>query len=275
MNAENSTHRKLSGKVALVTGAGRGIGAVTARILAEAGAIVVVTDIDSAAAEGVATEINDTGAEALALALDISNESAWQEVMAQIKSRFGKLHILINNAAIVIVKPIEETSAEELEEITGINIFGTFYGIKQAIPLLKDSADKAGSSASIINFSSAMGIKGYPFGATYSMSKGAIRLLSKSAALEFAQLAYPIRVNSIHPGLVDTPMVEHEAEIMAKYGAFGADNSAQVIEALQAYNPLGRFAEPVEIARAVLFLASEDSSFMTGSELVVDGGETA
>ncbi|NKB35637.1 MAG: glucose 1-dehydrogenase [Gammaproteobacteria bacterium] len=268
-------NKALIDKVALITGAGRGIGAATAKTLAAAGATVIVTDIDAASARSVCEEIQNSGGQARAYTLDISDESSWQEALLKVDEEFGKLNVLINNAGIVIVKPIEETTSNELEKIARINIFGTYFGIQKSLPLLKAAAKTDKTSSSIINFSSAMGIKGYPFGATYSMSKGAIRLLTKSAALEFAQLNYPVRVNSIHPGLVETPMVEQEAGQMASYGAFGENTAEKVIEALKAYNPLGRFAEPVEIAKAVLFLASDDSSFMNGSELVVDGGETA
>ena len=267
--------KALKGRVALVTGAGRGIGAATAKVLASAGAAVVVSDIDIASAEAVRDEINEAGGIGRAVPLDIAEDASWQAALADVAGEFGKLNVLVNNAGIVIVKPIEEASRAEVEQLTGINILGTYFGIQHSLPLLKQGAKQDDNSSSIINFSSAMGIKGYPFGASYSMSKGAIRLLSKSAALEFAQLGYPIRVNSIHPGLVETPMVEQEAEKMASYGAFGENTQEKVIEALKAYNPLGRFAEPSEIAKGVLFLASDDSSFMNGSELVVDGGETA
>jgi NAD(P)-dependent dehydrogenase (short-subunit alcohol dehydrogenase family) len=267
----------LSNKVALVTGAAEGIGAAVARTLAAAGASVVLTDLEaqSPKAATVVAGIMQGGGRAEFIALDVSQEAHWQSAMEQVGRRHGGLDILVNNAGVVVVKPVEEASLEDLRWICGINIAGTFLGVKHALPLMKPRAAANPAGASIINFSSAMGIKGYPFGSLYSMTKGAIRLFSKSVALEFAQLKYNIRVNSIHPGLVDTAMVEHESEKLSQLGAMGTTTAGEMRAAFLELNPLGRFGTTQELANAVLFLASDLSSFITGSEMTVDGGETA
>jgi NAD(P)-dependent dehydrogenase (short-subunit alcohol dehydrogenase family) len=270
-------HIDLTGKVALVTGAAQGIGAAVARTLAAAGAAVIVTDLDARLdmVGAVLAEIRDRGYRAEFTALDVSEEQHWQSAMAQVERRHGGLDILVNNAGVVLVKPVEQVSLEEMRWITRINMEGVFLGVKHALPLMKPRAAANPAGASIINISSAMGIKGYPFGSLYSMTKGAIRLFSKSVALEFAQLKYNIRVNSVHPGLVDTAMVDFETDKLSQLGAMGTSTPQEMRQAFENYNPLGRLGTPQELANAVLFLASDLSSFITGSEMTVDGGETA
>ncbi len=271
------TNIDLSGRVALVTGAARGIGAAVATTLAAAGASVVVTDLETCAEDGqaVVAGIRDAGGEAAFVALDVSRQEDWKAAMEYVAERHGGLDVLVNNAGVVVVTPIEKATLEDLRWISRVNIEGVFLGVTHALPLMKPRAEARPEGASIINFSSAMGIKGYPFGSLYSMTKGAIRLFSKSIALEFAELGYNIRVNSIHPGLVDTPMVEHESEKLSALGAMGTSTPEEMRRAFQQLNPLGRLGTPQELANAVLFLASDLSSFVTGSEMTVDGGETA
>ncbi|MEH6581840.1 MAG: glucose 1-dehydrogenase [Halioglobus sp.] len=267
----------LSGKTALVTGAASGIGESVARTLAAAGASVIVTDLEAQAprATDVVADIVRNGDSAEFKVLDISNEQHWIAVMAHVQSQYSGLDILVNNAGVVLVKPIVETTLDELRWISRVNIEGVFLGVKHALPLMKLRGQSNPAGASIINFSSAMGIKGYPFGSLYSMTKGAIRAFTKSIALEFAQLQYNIRVNSVHPGLVDTAMVAHESEKLSELGAMGTSTPEEMRQAFQDLNPLGRLGTPQELANAVLFLASDLSSFVTGSEMTVDGGETA
>lgn len=267
----------LSNKVALVTGAAQGIGAAVARTLAAAGATVIVTDLEARSdlAEAVLAEISDSGRSAEFIVLDVSAEPHWQSVMEQVEQRYGGLDILVNNAGVVLVKPVEDVSLAEMRWISRVNIEGVFLGVKHALPLMKAKAAANPAGASIINISSAMGIKGYPFGSLYSMTKGAIRLFSKSVALEFAQLKYNIRVNSVHPGLVDTAMVDHESDKLSQLGAMGTTTPQEMRQAFEDLNPMGRLGTPQELANAVLFLASDLSSFITGSEMTVDGGETA
>ena len=267
----------MSEKVALVTGAASGIGAAIAATLAKAGASVIATDLPAQETLGqqMVADIRSHGGSAEFQALDISDEQLWVSVMAHIEASYQGLDVLVNNAGVVLVKPIEETSLDELRWISKINIEGVFLGVKHALPLMKPRAAANPAGASIINLSSAMGMKGYPMGSLYSMTKGAIRLFSKSLALEFAQLKYNIRVNSLHPGLIDTGMVQKESEELSALGAMGASTPDEMRQAFQDLNPLGRLGTPQELADAALFLASDLSSFVTGSEMTVDGGETA
>jgi len=267
----------MSEKVALVTGAASGIGAAIATTLAGAGATVIATDLPAqeALGLGVVAKIKNDGGSAEFQALDISDEQQWIAVMAHVKSCYKGLDVLVNNAGVVLVKPIEETSLDEMRWISKVNIEGVFLGVKYALPLMKPRAAANPAGASIINLSSAMGMKGYPMGSLYSMTKGAIRLFSKSIALEFAQLKYNIRVNSLHPGLIDTEMVKKESEELSALGAMGASTPEEMRQVFQDINPLGRLGTPQELADAALFLASDLSSFITGSEMTVDGGETA
>lgn len=246
---------RMSGKVAIVTGAAQGMGRSHALLLAAEGANVVLTDVREGAGKAVAEEIIDAGGSARFIAHDVTRSADWQHVLEETVKEFGKLDVLINNAGILILKPLDETDEEEWDRTLDINAKGTFLGCKLAAPVLQ-----AAGGGSIVNISSIYGLIGAPSAAAYQASKGAVRLLTKAAAVDLAK--YGIRVNSVHPGVIDTEMTE---ELMA---------TPESTKAVLGTTILGRPGRPEEVSQAVLFLASDESSFVTGSELVVDGGYT-
>ena len=248
---------RLDGKVAMISGGARGQGAVEAKMFAQEGAKVVFGDILDDEGRKVEAEIRELGGEATYVHLDVSQEADWQKAVQTAVGAYGKLNVLVNNAGIASRKTIEETSVEDWDNIFAINARGVFLGTKHSIPEMR----KAGGG-SIVNISSAAGIAPSPgTAASYAATKGAVRLFTKAAATQHA--SDQIRCNSVHPGPVDTPMVRTP----------GSDPSR--VDTMVSRVPLGRIAEAEEIAYAVLFLASDESSYMTGSELVVDGGRTA
>ncbi len=252
---------RVRGKVALVTGAGLGLGRAAALLLAREGARVVVSDIKEAEGRAVADEIIDGGGEAIFIRHDVTSEDDWRNAIALTVSRFGGLDILVNNAGVALSANVEQTTLEQWRWLMAINLDGVFLGTKYAIAPMKSRG------GSIINLSSIEGLIGDANLAAYNASKGGVRVFTKSAALHCAKAGYKIRVNSIHPGYIWTPMVEqHLASqpdpIAAKAFVVGL-------------HPLGHFGEPDDIANGVLYLASDESKFVTGSELVIDGGYTA
>ena len=249
---------RLDGKVAFISGGARGMGAEEARLFAQQGAKVAIGDIIEEDGRKVEAEINEAGGECLFVRLDVTSEANWQDAIAATVSRFGALHILVNNAGIGGVGGlVEDTSVEEWELVMDINGKGVFLGTKAAIPEMQ----KAGGG-SIINISSQLGIVATDNSSPqYHASKGAVRILTKSTAIQFAPDG--IRANSVHPGPVNTAMTERRRE------------DPEAFALMRSRIPLGRFAEPIEIANAVLYLASDESSFVTGSEVVVDGGWVA
>ena len=248
---------RLEGKVAIITGGARGQGATEARMFAREGARVVIGDIRDELGMQVEAEIRELGGEAVYLHLDVTSDDDWQRAIETAEQQFGKVDVLVNNAAIVLRKDIEETTADDWDNIMAINAKGVFLGTKAVIPAMR----RAGGG-SIINISSISGLVaiGPP---AYIATKGAVRLFTKSTAIQYA--SENIRANSIHPGSVDTDMrregmgSQTEEEIQAR-----VDNI-----------PLGRVGTTEDISYGALFLASDESSFMTGSELVIDGGYTA
>ena len=243
---------RLDGKVALISGGARGQGATEAKLFAREGAKVVLGDIRDAEGHQVETEIRAAGGEATYLHLDVTSDADWVEAVGTATNRYGKLDILVNNAGIVLWKRLEETSEAEWDHLMAVNAKGVFLGTKHVIPAMR----RAGGG-SIVNISSTAGLRGSAGLAAYIATKGAVRLLTKATALEHVQ--DNIRCNSVHPGGVDTPMVQDAPVDLARQGR----------------TPMGRRATPEEIAYGVLYLASDESSFMTGSELVIDGGRTA
>ncbi len=255
----------LENRVALVTGGASGIGAQTCRTLAGAGATVVVADIQDAAGTELAAAL---GNGSFYLHLDVASEGEWRATVDEIVRRCGRLDVLVNNAGIGGgAGNIENTTVEAWDRTQAVNVEGVFLGCKYAIAAMKRTGpDKAKSRGSIVNISSIAGIVGSAGPAAYTASKGAVRLLSKAVAMDCAEKGYDIRVNSVHPGGIDTPILE------PLYRHFGKDKAQAFIGGM---HPLNRMGEPTDIAEAVLFLASERSKFMTGAEIVVDGGVTA
>ena len=246
---------RLEGKVALISGAARGQGEAEARLFANEGAKVVFGDILDMEGEKVEAEINETGGEAKYIHLDVTNESEWETAVKESVNSYGKLDILVNNAGISIGKNVEETTLEEWDLVQDVNSKGVFLGTKAAIPAMRESG-----GGSIVNISSIAGLVGIA-SAPYVASKGAVRLLTKSTAVQYGP--ENIRCNSVHPGFIETEMIR------------GILSDSEERAKRIAITPLGIFASAHDIALAVLFLASDESRYMTGSELVIDGGITA
>ena len=246
---------RLDGKVAFISGGARGMGAEEARLFAQQGAKVAIGDILEDDGRAVEAEINEGGGDCLFVHLDVTSEANWQDAIAATVSRFGALHILVNNAGIGGVGGlVEDTPVEDWELVMDINAKGVFLGTKAAIPEMQ-----AAGGGSIINISSQLGIVATDnTSPMYHASKGAVRILTKSTAIQFAPDG--IRANSVHPGPVNTAMTERRRE------------DPEAFAVMRSRIPLGRFAEPIEIANAVLYLASDESGYVTGSEVVVDGG---
>jgi NAD(P)-dependent dehydrogenase (short-subunit alcohol dehydrogenase family) len=247
---------RVAGKVALISGGAGGIGAATAKLLAKEGAAVVIADLLED--EGRATEvlIAESGGRALFVNLDVTSEESWNSAVQAAVSSFGKLDILVNNAGVSHRTGVEKTTSEAWDKVMDVNVKGVFLGTKTAIPEMR----KAGGG-SIINISSIYGMVGSDTSAAYHASKGAVRIFNKSTAIQYA--SENIRANSVHPGFVDSPMTR------------GHDDDPNIQEERVAKMPLGRMGEPEDIAAGILYLASDESSFVTGAELVIDGGMTA
>jgi NAD(P)-dependent dehydrogenase (short-subunit alcohol dehydrogenase family) len=265
--------QRLAGRVAFISGGLRGIGlAVAERYLAE-GAEVILSDLDAAEASHAAETMARLGQAASYVQADVTQEADWERARAIVRERHGKIHVLVNNAGTDLTGPVESLAIEAWRKIMAINVDGVFLGTKTFVPMLTESGADFRGGSSIINISSIMGLVGYTDTSAYNASKGAVRLFTKAIAVEFATKKTPIRANSIHPGFVLTPLL---------YGGFQrwvdkgfAEKPQDLIDTMSATTPIGRLADPSEIAGAAFFLASEDSSYMTGSELVVDGGWTA
>ena len=248
---------RLEGKVALISGGARGQGAVEARMFAEEGASVVIGDILDDQGRQTEAELQELGYNVTYVHLDVTSESDWAAAVQAAVDTYGKLDVLLNNAGILIRKNIEETTEDDWDRIFAVNAKGVFLGTKAAIPAMRDAG-----GGSIINISSTAGLVGSPNGsASYTATKGAVRLFTKSTAIQHAREG--IRCNSIHPGPIETDMIADTLNDPA--------NMALRMQRL----PLGRVGKPSEIAYGAIYLASDESSFVTGSEVVIDGGTTA
>lgn len=263
--------KKLEGRVALVTGALRGIGRATAECLALEGAKTILTDLDPEDSDVVAEAVGSIG-NAHYIRLDATCEDAWKTTRQCVERDFGRLDILVNNVGADLTGKVQDLKLDDWHKLMSLNVDSVFLGTKTFQPLLAKSGGNTPYGSSIINISSIMGLVGMGEVSAYNASKGAVRLFSKSNAVEFAEAGVPIRVNSVHPGFVATPLLHRGMEKWAKRDGTTPEI---LIDAMAQATPVKRLAQPMEIGKVVSFLASDDSSYMTGSEVVVDGGWTA
>ena len=248
---------RLDGKVALISGGARGQGATEARMFAMEGAKVVFGDIRDDEGKKVEAQIRELGGESTYVHLDVTKEPDWKAAVDTAVRTYGKLNVLVNNAGILIRKNIEETTVEDWDRIFDINAKGVFLGTKASIPAMREAG-----GGSIVNISSTAGLVSSPSGsASYTATKGAVRLFTKSTAIQYAKEG--IRCNSVHPGPIETEMLQDSLDDPA------------AMELRMQRLPMGRVGKPEEVAYGVIYLASDESSFVTGSELVIDGGTTA
>ena len=257
---------RVAGKVALVSGAASGIGAACARVRAAEGARVMLVDLNEKAGHAVRDEIDQAGGTARYANLDVTDEDGWIALMAEVRTAFGGLNVAVNCAGISVDELTfpTDTTLEEFRRINKVNLEGTFLATKHQLRLMRDTSPVCGS---IINISSVLGIIGQPGIAAYNASKGGVRIYSKSVALSCAKERLNVRVNTIHPGFIRTPLLEASIK---RYG--------DEVEGRKFYDnlqPIGRLGEPEDIAMGALYLASDESSFVTGSELIIDGGYIA
>ncbi|MDT4839616.1 Cyclopentanol dehydrogenase [compost metagenome] len=255
--------KRLNKRICLVTGAANGIGLATAERLLQEGALVVLTDLDAAAGEAQAERLRGDGLDAHFLAQDVTCEDDWTRTLAQVREQWGVLDVLVNNAGVAVLADVESLTLAQWRKTNAVNLDGVFLGTQQGIAMMK------GRGGSIINVASIEGIIGEPMVPAYNASKGGVRIFTRAAAAHCARKGYNIRINNVCPGYVATPMISG--------GLVGLP--AEQAQAFQNYLgqriPMGRLAEPAEIAAAIAFLASQDASYMTGSDLVVDGGYLA
>jgi len=257
---------RVEGKVALITGGASGIGRGCAEKLAAEGAVAVVTDLQDDKGAETVSAIEKAGGKAWYLHHDVTDEAAWEGVVAEIKTRHGRLDILVNNAGIGIGGSIVEMKLEDWRRQTAVNLDGVFLGTKHSIPLMRASGD----GGSIINISSVAGLKGSAMLAGYCATKGGVRLFTKAVAMECANAKDGIRVNSVHPGLIETPIWLTVGQAVNPLANAPPDLDAMSALAV----PLGVKGWPLDIANGVLWLASDESRYVTGQELVIDGGLT-
>ncbi|RAK65607.1 SDR family NAD(P)-dependent oxidoreductase [Phenylobacterium kunshanense] len=254
---------RVSGKVALVTGGASGIGRSAAEKLASEGATVVVTDVQDHLGAEVAAGIQKAGGKAEFIHHDVTSEDAWIEVVAQVKARHGRLDILVNNAGIGLGGSVLEMTLADWKKQNAVNLDGVFLGVKHSIPLIREG----GRGGSIINISSVAGLKGAPNLAGYCATKGGVRLFTKSVAMECAGAKDGIRVNSVHPGIIETPIW---TTVLGGQPGVNAPPDLDAMSELAV--PLGVKGVPEDIANGILWLASDESRYVTGAELVIDGG---
>jgi NAD(P)-dependent dehydrogenase (short-subunit alcohol dehydrogenase family) len=253
---------RLDGKVVFLSGAARGIGGATAKLAASVGARVAIGDLLDEPGRKLAKEIDG-----LYVHLDVTSEASWAEAMAATVKKYGKLDVLVNNAGVFVGKGVEEASLDEWHRLVAVNLTGVVLGTRAALPHLKKS------KGNIVNTASIAGLVGSQLDPLYSLTKGGVTTFTKSTALEFGRKGYGIRVNSIHPGVIDTDMGQQTFTMRARQ--LGSNDTETTRKVSTNMHPIGRLGVADDIAKGIVFLASDDASFMTGAGLVVDGGYTA
>ena len=265
--------QNLQGKNAIVTGGSKGIGRSVCLALANAGVNINVLDLNKDQGLKTVKEIIKLNVKAEFYEIDVAQESEWINFVTYLDTKSKSIDILVNNAGIWLGKEINNVSIEEYHKLISINLTGVFLGIKHLIPFLTKAGDKSNFGSSIINLSSVAGLVGSQLDPLYSMTKGGITTFTKSMAIYFGKKKYPIRINQVHPGIIETDMGSQVAEARIKQNPNMTLKDSYSAGILQ--TPLGRLGTAEEVAKTILFLSSDDSSFMTGSSLVVDGGLTA
>jgi 3(or 17)beta-hydroxysteroid dehydrogenase len=264
---------RLDDKIAFVSGGARGIGAETARIMVAAGARVAIGDLLDERGRDTARALEAAGGQVLYVHLDVTRAEEWGAAIEAVTARFGGLDILVNNAGIFLPKGIEESTSADWKRICSVNLTGVILGTQAALPALRQRGAKSAQGSAIINLSSIAGLVGSALAPLYSLTKGGITTFTKSLALEFARKGYRIRVNSIHPGIIDDEMGAQAIATRAQIR--GTSDSVAARAQAGTAHPIGRLGSVTDVANGIVFLASDDAGFMTGAALTIDGGWTA
>ncbi|MCA0249872.1 MAG: glucose 1-dehydrogenase [Proteobacteria bacterium] len=264
---------RLDGKVAFLSGAARGIGGATATLMASVGAKVVIGDVLEERGRQTVREIEAAGGQATFVPLDVTQEASWTAALDTTVKQYGGLDVLVNNAGIFVGKGVEDASMDDWHRLVAVNLTGVVLGTRVALPHLKARAKDSPHGSAIVNLASVAGLVGSQLDPLYSLTKGGVTLFTKSTALEFGRKGYRVRVNSIHPGVIDTDMGQQTFAMRAQ--ALGTNDTEATRKVSTSMHPIGRLGLADDIAKGIVFLASDDAGFMTGAGLVVDGGYTA